>query len=235
MFYENTRILVVEDDLQVASFIHRSLQEIDYDVQVAYDGETGLALARNFQPQLVIADVVMPVKNGLQLCRQLRAEGYASPILLLTALVSTPDIVAGLDAGADDYLSKPFQLPELMARIRALLRRQEARLQQQFLQVDDLHINLQSKEVQRAGKTIQLTAKEFQLLEYLVRNKGHLKTRAEILEEVWNLSFDPGTNVVDVYINFLRNKIDKPFERRLLFTRPGLGYILQHPQNTNEA
>lgn len=225
-----TRILVVEDDPQVGSFIQRSLQEMAYEVKLAYDGETGLGMARSFDPHVVVADVVMPIKNGLQLCRELRAEGKTVPVLLLTALGSTQDIVAGLDAGADDYLPKPFQLPELMARIRALLRRHEARLQAQFLQIDDLHIDLQTKEVKRAGVPVQLTAKEFQLLEYMTRHRGQLKTRAQILEEVWNLPFDPGTNVVDVYINYLRNKIEKPFGKKLLFTKPGLGYIMQETQ-----
>jgi DNA-binding response OmpR family regulator len=222
-----TRILIVEDDYQVASFVTRSLQEQGYSTQTAYDGETGLSLAKNFQPNLVVADIVMPVKNGLQFCRELRREGLVMPVLLLTALGSTQDIVAGLDAGADDYLSKPFELPELMARIRALLRRQEARHQISMLQIDDLSIDLQSKEVQRAGKAIALTAREFHLLEFMARNKGQLKSRAEILEEVWGLPFDPGTNVVDVYVNYLRNKIDKPFGRKLLHTKAGLGYILQ--------
>jgi DNA-binding response OmpR family regulator len=150
------RILVVEDDLQVSSFIHRSLQEQGYEVQMAFDGETGLSAARHFDPQLVVADVVMPVKSGLQMCRDLRAAGLQIPVLLLTALGSTQDIVAGLDAGADDYLPKPFQLPELMARIRALLRRQETRLQARHLQIDDLVIDLQAKEVTRGGQRIQL-------------------------------------------------------------------------------
>lgn len=221
------KILVVEDDPQVSSFIQRSLQEQGYDVQLAFDGEAGFSTARSFEPQLVVADVMMPVKNGLQLCRELRASGMQMPVLLLTALGSTQDIVAGLDAGADDYLPKPFQLPELMARIRALLRRQEAKLHAKHLQIDDLVIDLQAKEVKRGGQHIQLTAKEFHLLEYMARHKGQLKSRAEILEEVWNLPFDPGTNVVDVYINYLRNKIDKPFGKKLLYTKAGLGYILQ--------
>lgn len=227
MTNERTRILIVEDDQQVASFITRSLQEQGYATQTAFDGETGLSYARSFQPQLVVADVVMPVKNGLQFCRELRREGLVMPVLMLTALGSTQDIVAGLDAGADDYLSKPFELPELMARIRALLRRQEARHKVSKLQIDDLCIDLQSKEVQRAGKPIALTAREFHLLEFMARHKGQLKSRAEILEEVWGLPFDPGTNVVDVYVNYLRNKIDKPFGKKLLHTKAGLGYILQ--------
>jgi DNA-binding response OmpR family regulator len=221
------KILIVEDDQQVASFINRSLQEMGYETFLAYDGETGLGLARIHQPVMIIADIVMPVKNGLQMCRELRAEGNHTPVLLLTALGATQDIVAGLDAGADDYLAKPFQLPELMARIRALLRRKAGVSQENNLQVCDLVIDLKSKEVKRGDLPIQLTAKEFRLLEYMARNKGQLKSRAEILEEVWGLPFDPGTNVVDVYINYLRNKIDKPFDKKLFHTRSGLGYILQ--------
>lgn len=222
----SSQILIVEDEPQLALFIRQSLDEHGYKTSVAYDGETGLILTRALAPNLVIADIIMPVKNGLQMCREIRAEGLGMPVLLLTALGATQDIVAGLDAGADDYLPKPFELPELMARIRALLRRKDCFDEVNLIKIDDLIIDLRSKEVMRGTMSIRLTAKEFRLLEFMARNQGHLKSRAEILEEVWGIQFDPGTNVVDVYVNYLRNKIDKPFSKKLFHTRSGLGYML---------
>lgn len=221
------QILIVEDEPQVALFIRKSLDERGYQTSVAYDGEMGLSLAKAQNPNLVIADIIMPVKNGLQMCRDIRSQGLGTPVLMLTALGSTQDIVAGLDAGADDYLPKPFEIAELMARVRALLRRKECLDKVNLIKIDDLVIDLKSKEVVRGHTSIRLTAKEFRLLEFMARNKGHLKSRAEILEEVWGLHFDPGTNVVDVYINYLRNKIDKPFPKKLFQTKSGLGYMLQ--------
>ncbi len=221
------KILITEDEADVASFISRSLEELGYETFVAYDGETGMRLAQNHKPELIIADIIMPVKSGLQFCRELRTAGNEVPLILLTALGSTQDIVAGLDAGADDYLPKPFQLPELLARVRALLRRKECMDDVNFIQIDDLLIDFKKKEVTRAEKNIELTAKEFRLLEFLARNRGKVKSRADILQEVWGLGFDPGTNIVDVYINYLRNKIDKPFNRKLFYTKAGQGYSLQ--------
>ena len=225
-------ILTVEDDLQVATLIQKSLAEQGYHTVQAFDGQQGLQQFEAVKPHLLITDVIMPVTNGLDLCRAIRQSGAATPILLLTALGTTPDIVAGLDAGADDYLAKPFQINELLARVRALLRRfngNSADNSADVLQIGPLHIHLKSKEVVRDGQVIPLTAREFLLLHYLAKHKGQLVTRSQILEEVWNIQFDPGTNVVDVYISYLRNKIDKPFAQKLLQTRPGYGYILSSP------
>jgi DNA-binding response OmpR family regulator len=221
------KILVTEDEPDVASFISKSLDEQGYETFIAYDGETGLRLAENKKPDLVIADIIMPVKNGLQFCRELRTAGNEVPVIMLTALGSTQDIVAGLDAGADDYLPKPFELPELLARVRALLRRKECMDDISIIEIDDMVIDFRKKQVSRAKKNIELTAKEFRLLEFLAKNRGKVKSRADILQEVWGFGFDPGTNLVDVYINYLRNKIDKPFNKKLFYTRAGQGYLLQ--------
>jgi two-component system, OmpR family, copper resistance phosphate regulon response regulator CusR len=175
------KIVIVEDEVEVVAFICQSLYANGFHTAFAYDGETGLQLVKSVQPQLVIVDVIMPQKNGLQMCRELRASGYTMPVLMLTAMDSTPDIVAGLDAGADDYLSKPFELAELLARIRALLRRKSSIQDVQQIQIGDLIIDLKSKQVTRGSLTIQLTAKEFRLLEFMAKNKGQLKSRSSIL------------------------------------------------------
>ncbi len=221
------KILIVEDDPHIAALINRALQEAGYETLVAFDGKMGMELVHKLQPQLVITDLVMPHVGGHELCQQIRNGKYYVPIIMLTALSSTDDVVLGLDSGADDYMVKPFRVPELLARVRALLRRRELPETQQISTLADLSLNHETKEVFRNNEPIKLTATEFRLLEYLMRNNGRLKTRMDILEEVWGMSFDPSTNIVDVYINYLRNKIDKPFEQKLIHTHVGLGFILK--------
>lgn len=221
------KILIAEDDPQIAALISRTLQESGYEAFIALDGKTALTLFDSLKPQLVITDLVMPQIGGQELCRQIRSRKSTTPIIMLTALGGTEDVVEGLDAGADDYMVKPFRVPELLARVRALLRRVEQGEGHQISTLDDLVLDHEMKAVFRNNEPIKLTATEFRLLEFLIRHKGRLKTRMEILEEVWGISYDPATNVVDVYINYLRNKIDKPYEKKLLHTQVGLGFILK--------
>ena len=225
--YVMQKILIVEDDPHIGALISRTLQEDGYETFVALDGKMGLALFDHLDPNLVITDLMMPQLGGRELCQQIRSQKSRIPIIMLTALSNTEDVVKGLDSGADDYMAKPFRIPELLARVRALLRRAEQREEKPVSVLVDLVLNHDTKEVCRNNKLIKLTATEFRLLEFLMRHKGRLKTRMEILEEVWGVNFDPGTNVVDVYINYLRNKIDKPFEKKLLHTQVGLGFILK--------
>jgi DNA-binding response OmpR family regulator len=221
------KILIVEDDPHIASLISQTFQEAGYETFVALDGKMGLTMFDTLAPHLLITDLVMPHIGGRELCQQVRSRKTRIPILMLTALGGTEDVVQGLDAGADDYMVKPFRVPELLARVRALLRRNALTEAHQLSGLADLTLNHDTKEVHRGGELIKLTATEFRLLEFLLRNKGRLKTRMEILEDVWGVNFDPGTNVVDVYINYLRNKIDKPFEKKLLHTQVGMGFILK--------
>ena len=221
------KILIVEDDAHIAALISRTLQENNYEVLVAFDGKMALTLFDQLRPNLVITDLIMPHLGGQEFCRQIRSRKSNVPIIMLTALNGTEDVVEGLDAGADDYMVKPFRVPELLARVRALLRRVEQSEDKQISTVADLVLDHETKAVSRNQEIIKLTATEFRLLEFLIRNKNRLKARMEILEEVWGMSFDPNTNVVDVYINYLRNKIDKPFDKKLLHTQVGLGFILK--------
>ncbi len=221
------KILIVEDEPHIAALISRVLQEAGYDAYVALDGKMAIGLFEALRPHMVVTDVVMPQVGGHELCQQIRRQKSNIPILMLTALSNTEDVVQGLDAGADDYLVKPFRVPELLARVRALLRRAEQLEQLQVSMLADLSLDHNTKEVHRNRELIKLTATEYRLLEFMMRHKGRLKTRMEILEDVWGVDFDPGTNVVDVYINYLRNKIDKPFDKKLLHTQVGLGFILK--------
>jgi DNA-binding response OmpR family regulator len=221
------KILIVEDEPHIATLINQALQEDGYDTFLALDGKMALSLFDSLGPHLVITDLIMPRVGGRELCLQIRSRKSRIPIIMLTALSSTEDVVQGLDSGADDYMVKPFRVPELLARVRALLRRAEQGEVYQISTLADLILDHERKEVFRDNELIKLTATEFRLLEFLIRHKGRLKTRMEILEEVWGVNFDPGTNVVDVYINYLRNKIDKPFEKKLLHTQIGLGFILK--------
>lgn len=221
------KILIIEDEPKVASFIKRGLEENDYFAQVAADGQAGIQEAKENEYDLIILDVNLPVINGLQVCRIIR-ETSDVPVLMLTALGTLENKVTGLDAGADDYLLKPFEFKELLARIRALTRRPRHNGQEkEIYRIADLEVNFTSKMVKRAEDKIDLTAKEFFLLEYFIKNQGKVLSRADIGENVWNLSFDTGTNIIDVYVNYLRRKIDKDYTPKLIHTLKGLGYVMK--------
>jgi two-component system, OmpR family, copper resistance phosphate regulon response regulator CusR len=219
------RILLVEDDPRVAGFVSKGLQEQAYAVDVAHDGEVALYLASVNEYDLIILDVMLPVKDGHAVCQELRARGARVPILMLTARGSVDDRVDGLDCGADDYVTKPFDFKELLARMRALLRR-AAVFRPPVVAVGDLTMNTASHAVIRGGKPISLTAKEYALLEFLILNEGRVVGREQIAQHVWDENFDPFSNVIDVYIKRLRAKIDAGSERRLIHTRRGEGYLL---------
>jgi len=222
------KILVIEDEPKVASFIKQGLEEQSNNVTVAYDGFFGHKLATENEFDVIVLDLMIPYMNGLDLCKKLREEGIKTPILMLTALGTTDDKVTGLETGADDYLVKPFEFKELVARIRALSKRYTDNVQlPKILKVADLEMNLDEKSVKRGGKYIDLTAKEFSLLEFLLRNKNRVVSRAEISEKVWDIHFDTGSNVIDVYVNFLRKKVDKEFDRKLIQTMVGMGYVIK--------
>ncbi len=221
-------ILIIEDEQRVASLIKAGLEEYGYQAMVAYDSEMGLRLFNSHSFQLVISDIVLPGMNGFELCREIRKTSPSIPILMLTALGSTDDKLDGFDAGADDYMVKPFDFRELNARIKALLKRstdvQESR--PDSLTYADLSIDLKRMEVTRGNLPIKLSPKEYNLLVYMVENAEKVITRTEIAEKVWNTHFDTGTNFIDVYINYLRKKIDKNYAYMLIHTRPGMGFIL---------
>ena len=220
------RILVVEDERKVASFIQKGLAEEGHAVDVALDGEDGLTMALDGVHDLVVLDIMLPKRDGLSVLRELRNRRIQTPVLLLTARDAVPDRVAGLDAGADDYLVKPFAFDELLARIRALLRRRGGD-RAAVLAAAELTLDPATREVRRAGKKIDLTPKEYALLEYLLRNKGRVLNRALIAQHVWDYHFDSSTNVIDVYINYLRKKVDADFTPRLIHTVRGAGYVLR--------
>jgi DNA-binding response OmpR family regulator len=220
------RILVIEDEVKVASFIRRALEEESYAVDVCDDGAKGLDMGRAGCYDLVILDLMLPGMPGLEVLTALRKDHVTAPVLILTARSQTDQRVKGLDAGADDYLTKPFAIEELLARVRALLRRGSGEAAG-LLQVEDLILNPATREVTRGGRRIDLTAKEYALLEYLMRNARRVLTRPMIAEHVWNQDFDTFTNVIDVYVNYLRNKIDRGQDRKLLHTVRGSGYTLK--------
>ncbi len=220
------RILVVEDEKKVASFIKKGLEEEFYSVDIASDGKDGLRLALSEEYDLIILDIMLPYKDGLTLMKELREEKIITPILLLTAKDNISSKVEGLDSGADDYLTKPFAFEELLARARALLRRQSS-IKSIHLKIRDLTLDTQTHKVIRNGNEINLTAKEYAILEYLLRNKNRVVSRTLLSEHVYDYHFDSDTNVIDVYINKLRNKIDKGFDKQLLFTVRGVGYTLR--------
>lgn len=220
------KILLVEDEERLASFIRKGISAEGYEVEVAYDGRTGLSLFRRDRYDLIILDVNLPQLNGFELCRIIRTEQEAVPVLMLTALDSLADKSDGFNAGADDYLAKPFEFQELLLRVRALTRRNGAK-PKQILRLADLELNLDTKIVTRAGKRIDLTTREYALFEYLMLNKGKTISRVDISERVWSVNFDSNTNVIDVYISYLRKKIDKDFTPKLLHTVVGMGYVLR--------
>jgi DNA-binding response OmpR family regulator len=222
------KILVVEDEPKVASFIQKGLEEQAYEVEVAFDGFIGQKMALSNAYDVIILDVNLPQINGIEVCRTLRNNRLKTPILMLTAFGTTDDKITGFDAGADDYLVKPFEFRELLARLKALHKRSSnTNNSGSILRVMDLELNTDDKTVRRRDKKIDLTAKEFGLLEYFIRNKGKVVSRVDIAEKVWEITFDTGTNVIDVYVNFLRKKIDKDFDKKLIHTVVGMGYILK--------
>ena len=220
-------ILLVEDEPKVASFIKKGLEEQLHKVEVAYDGNLGRKLALENDFQLIILDVILPHINGLELCKQIRQFKKEVPILMLSALGALNDKVQGLENGADDYLTKPFHFEELLARIRALDRRRNIVLPGTIYKVADLEIDCHRKTVTRAGNMILLTVKEFTLLEVLIYNKNRVLSRIYIAESVWGINFDRGTNLIDVYINYLRTKIDKGYSKQLIYTVVGMGYVIR--------
>lgn len=221
------KILIVEDEPKVAAFIQLGLEENNYTTKIAADGEEGKKMALNHLFDLIILDVNLPKINGLELCKILRDNNIKTPILMLTALGSTDDKVSGFESGADDYLVKPFEFRELLARVKALIKRSSPLNNESILRVDDLELNTESKVVKRGNKKIDLTAKEFALLEYLMKNKDRVVSRKEIADKVWDIHFDTGTNVIDVYVNFLRKKIDKDFDKKIIQTQVGMGYVIR--------
>jgi heavy metal response regulator len=223
------RILVVEDEKKVASFIRRGLEAEHYTVDVAHDGEAGLTRALDQSYDLIILDIMLPGRDGFGVVAELRASGRDVPVLLLTARAGVSDRVSGLDLGADDYLTKPFAFDELLARVRALLRRGGS-APSPTISVADLSLDPSTRVVTRAGQRIDLTAREYALLEFFLRNPGRVLSRSVIAQHVWGVDFDTFTNVIDVYVNYLRRKIDASFAPRLLHTVRGAGYVLKEPE-----
>jgi DNA-binding response OmpR family regulator len=224
------KLLLIEDEPSVISLIQRSLTASGHEVTVAMDGQSGLEMAIRHQFDLIILDLMLPVMNGMEVCRKMRSHGLSTPVLMLTALGTTENIVSGLDAGADDYMTKPFKLAELEARIRTLTRRgkePENEKSSDVLKIGDLVLNKTTKTVTRNGQPITVTATEFRLLEFLLSNQNRVLNRMEILENVWDINFNLGTNVVDVYINYLRKKIDKNSSVKLIHTVFGMGYVMR--------
>ena len=222
------RILLVEDEVKTLHSLRQGMEEQGWTVNTATEGDTGLRLASSEGYDVIVSDITLPGISGLELCARLREKGIRTPLMLLTALSDTDDKVAGLESGADDYLAKPFEFRELVARVKALARRPTTSVRpENILRFADLELDLNVKKVQRAGKDIFLTPREFALLEYFMHNPGVVLSKLEIAEKVWDLNFDTGTNVIEVYVNYLRNKVDKGFETRLLHTLFGQGYILR--------
>lgn len=220
-------ILVVEDERRLANLIRRALEEEAHVVDITYDGAEALDMARSNEYDLIVLDLMLPHVDGITICRRLRDEGKDTRILMLTARDAIEDRVTGLEAGADDYLVKPFSFSELLARVKALSRRQVQAQSEQELRAGDLVLDLAKHEARRGEQTIELTAKEFQLLEYLMRNAGNVLTRTQILDHVWGYNFDSFSNVVDIYVHYLRNKIDRDFAEPLIRTVRGVGYSLK--------
>jgi len=226
---DQRKILVVEDEKKIADSVRLGLNEFGFDVEVAYDGKVGYHLfcARDFN--LVVLDINLPGMNGYELSKAIRSQNQQIPILMLTSMIALKDKIEGYDAGADDYMVKPFEFKELLLKIRSLLKRSmnQSVPVGNLLRASDLEMNLDSKEVKRGDKIITLTAKEFQLLEYLLRNKNRVVSRVDIAINVWDVDFETNTNIIDVYISYLRNKIDKEFKHKLIQTHVGMGYILK--------
>jgi DNA-binding response OmpR family regulator len=220
------KILIVEDEPKVASFIKKGLEENNYDGEIASDGLLAEKLAKLNRYDLFILDILIPGINGLDLCKKLKKINQNIPVLMLTALGTTDDKINGFDAGANDYLVKPFEFRELLARVKVLVRRPDQSPEKaNILIAGEVELDLEKKVVRRGNKYIDLTAKEFSLLEFFMRNNGRVLSRIDIAEKVWDVNFDFGTNVVDVYVNFLRKKIDKGYDKKMIHTRVGFGYV----------
>jgi two-component system copper resistance phosphate regulon response regulator CusR len=222
------KILLIEDEPKTVQSLKQGLEENNYAVEVAYDGLMGYQLATRNTYQLIISDIIIPGLNGLELCRKLRIEGVQTPVLMLTALSTTDDKIEGFDAGADDYLAKPFDFKEFLARVKALIKRSnQTMIEAQVLKFADLELDLSSKIVSRSGQKINLTAKEFQLMEYFLRNQEKVISKAEIAENIWEVEDENSSNLIEVYVNYLRKKVDKGFSSKLIHTQFGMGYILR--------
>lgn len=222
------KLLIVEDEPKLISFIKRGMEENGFETDIAYDGKVGERMAMTGNYNVIILDINLPYKNGYEICTELRKNNIHTPVLMLTALGSTEDKLHGFDAGADDYLLKPFEFLELLARVKSLSKRSTGEASAtNILRFADIELDLNSKTVKRSGKIIDLTAKEFMLLEYFLRNKKRVVSRSELAENIWDITFDTGTNVIDVYVNFLRKKIDKDFPNKLIHTQIGFGYVLK--------
>ncbi|WP_420150691.1 response regulator transcription factor [Spirosoma sp.] len=222
------KLLVVEDEFKTLQAIQQGLEESQFEVDIAYDGLIAKRLALKNNYAAIISDVILPGLNGFELCRQLRSEGLTTPILLLTAMGEVDDKISGFDSGADQYLTKPFHFSELLARVRSLTKRStQVAMTYQALRYGGVEMNLDAKTVTRDGQPIDLTAREFALLEFLMRNQGRVLSKPAIAEHVWDQNFDTGTNVVEVYINYLRKKMDRGFPKKLIHTHFGMGYILK--------
>lgn len=224
------KILVIEDEAAVISLIERGLKEKGLEVSIAMDGNTGLQMIRDHQFNLVILDLMLPGMNGIQICREIRSLGFDLPVLMLTALGSTENIITGLDSGADDYMVKPFKINELVARVNALGRRAFKKVhtpEKNILQIGDLQLDTDAKMAKRNEEIIPLTSTEYKLLEFFMKNQSRVLSRMEILENVWDIDFNLGTNVVDVYVNYLRKKIDKSHDTKFIHTMIGMGYMMK--------
>lgn len=217
-------ILIVEDEVRLAEILKKQLEEAGFEVQVANDGYIGKKNISEKRYDLVILDINLPVINGYDLCREIRKVDSSIPIIMLTALATSDNKISGFESGADDYVTKPYDIRELLARINVFLKRSEIDTRSETISLADLEMNLINKTVTRSGKKIVLTVKEFALLEIFLKNKGKLLSRESIISQVWGIDFDPGTNVIDVYVNYLRKKIDKDFETKLIHTKFGFGF-----------
>ncbi|TWV06818.1 response regulator transcription factor [Bacteroidaceae bacterium HV4-6-C5C] len=220
-------ILIIEDDERMAELIRRGLEENGYNVTLATDGGEGLSIALENHFDVVVTDILLPTKNGLELCKELKKANEKYPIIMLTALGTTDDKIDGFDAGADDYMVKPFEMRELTARINALIKRSRLENTEEIIRIADLELDQRTKTVKRGGKELNLTPKEFNLLAYMMTNKGRVLSKSEIAEKVWDMSFDTGTNFIEVYISYLRRKVDKGYDKKLIHTKSGMGFILK--------
>ncbi len=221
------RILLVEDDRSASRFLKKGLAEVGYTVDTAFEGEEGLYLATSGSYDLIILDVMLPEMSGFEVLKKARRAGTSTPVIFLTARDEKNDVVHGLELGADDYLVKPFSFPELIARVKAVLRRGSKEAESSRLTLADLTLNLITRTAERAGRVVELSGKEFALLEYLMRNAGQILTRTMILEKVWGYTFDTSSNIIDVHINRLRGKIDADFDVKLITTIKGVGYVFK--------